>query len=43
MELIVGVQLLHHAEVIAIFGMRLPPHMLARDHIDSNHDMVALG
>jgi len=42
-ELVIGVQLLHHAEVIAIFGMRLPLYMLARDHIDSGHDMVTLG
>ena len=42
-QLVVGIELLHHAEIVAIVGLRLALHVLARDHVGGGDDVVALG
>src|SRR5207247_2262602 len=42
-ELVVSVELLYHAEIFAIVGLRFALDMLARDDVGGSNDVIAFG
>ena len=41
-QLVIGIELLHHAQIVAVVRLRLALHVLARDDVGRGRDVIAL-